>query len=136
MSNRYYLAKNFYLEFDISFSKAIMIVAMALLMFFLPVYVRTHLLSSQPQVQTSATGTYTQEALAQASAQATNTGAQVAGVSTTKDAQSSYVQIPVLNLKFDPSFSDPASLPIALGAIFGTVSLLIISVLLIDFIRK
>ena len=133
MSNRYYLAKNFYLEFDITFSKAIMIGVMALLMFFLPVYVKTHLPGSQPQVLTTSSETYTQQALTQAS-QNTGTG-QVAGISIAK-ADDSYVQIPVVNLKFDPTFNDPASLPIAVGGIFGSVSLLIIVILLIDFIRK
>jgi len=132
MANRIYLAKNFFFEVEVSFTQLVIIAVMSLLMFFGPVYLHSRLKNSQivAQEPQPVTETYTQTALSR------NTTGEVAGTSTERAPVQSEIKIPLFNINFDPTFREPSSLPIAFGFIFGTVSLTIIVILSVDYLRK
>ncbi|MFQ5493329.1 MAG: hypothetical protein ACE5DX_04180 [Candidatus Dojkabacteria bacterium] len=128
MNKRIHISKSSYLDIELTLSQLFAIIFMFMIMFALPVYIYNRAQTPVQSVSAEADETYTAAALRESQG-------EVAGVSTGPDG-SNFINIPILNLSFDTTFNDPASLPILFGGVVGGISLLLFGTLFVDLIRR
>lgn len=118
MARRVHLSKNLYLDIEVGIAQLVSVVIVAVFMFVVPVAVYNNAKTSSQTSEGQVLGTLTRNELLLQQEQA--------------QSQQGYITLPLLNLKFDPSFRDPSSLPIAIGITSGVVSFVTLLVIVMS----
>ncbi|MCA9383766.1 hypothetical protein KC909_05355 [Candidatus Dojkabacteria bacterium] len=114
------------IKLDITPAQVVVIIGMFIVFFVAPV-----MIFSPKQEQATITESYTESALT------TDNSPSVAGISTQAETQTStgYFQFPGTSHQFSTDISNPATLAIVIGSVFGIFSLGLFLSMFFDFFR-
>ncbi|KXK08326.1 MAG: hypothetical protein QY330_03595 [Candidatus Dojkabacteria bacterium] len=119
MKKRVNIAKQLYIDIELTIAQLASIVFLFCAIFLLPVLIITNHDKETQQVGTTI-ATESEDA---------NQAGRVAGISTDDE---SIINIPIVNIQFDTSLNSPDSIPILIGGIFVGISMLLFVVIFVD----